>query len=210
MSEKEEILPVLSEEEKELAVKDENDRRSYNSLDQFQESYEYWLQSPMEVVKEDGSVVFLKRTHTDAMNKARDEWRRFGWRESSPQENEEGEINWDAFGADTRPNPEEEVGFNLLIRKALNELPSYKAKKYLIILVRAHNLDIHFDEETHELANEITQEYPDSEKKVDIAKAYGLKGDKQENSNGRNNLAWIQNTLRKAFLEILGENEEEN
>ena len=196
-----ELLPVLTEEEMMDRIKEENSTKNYAYVDHFQESVEYWLQSPMMEgdTKNHQKGVFYKRSKVDAYNKARDEFRKFGWREQYLQENEEGEINMDVFGADTRPNPEEEVGFNLLIRKALNELPSQKAKKYLVILIRAHNLDIHFDEETHEMANEITEEYPDSEKKVDIAKAYGIKG------NRGDNLVWIQETLKNAFLKLMGE-----
>jgi RecJ-like exonuclease len=124
---------------------------------------------------------------------------------------EDGELtDEDFFGPDSRISPEEEISFNLLIRKKLKEIKNKKHKEYLVVLCRAHGLDSFFDETTFELCNEITESYPVDEeglassKKLHIAKAIGLK--KKSNSEyhrSDTNLWRLTDALKESFKELL-------
>lgn len=164
-------------------------------VDQFWEEYRRWR--------------FAGLSHYEARNKAIDWWRKYGRREVlNPSISEDGEeiLDEEFLGADTRITPEEETSFNLMILKALKEIPSKRAREYLVLLCRAHGLDSFFNEEVHELAHSITNKYPIDEhglassKKLHIAVALGYK---PKANRSDTNLWFINDKLREYFRKLL-------
>lgn len=147
-------------------------------------------------------------SHFEARNKAVDWYRRHGSREVLNSGGEDGTLSDEEYlGADTRISPDEEVGFNLLVRKALTQIKDVKVKKYIVILCRANRLDEIFDEETWELANSITENYPvdqhgnPSSRKQDIARAVGYK----VNAAGGSMLFYLEEKVRISLRSLFGD-----
>jgi len=178
-----EVDPDKFEEYRKLTPSDSNSYRGSRTI--FDEEYAWHRAAGL--------------SHIEAKNKAIDYYRRYTVREVSNSNPEMSDTEF--FGADERANPEEEVAFNLMFRDTLNNLQETRQKVAFIIFARAHGCDEMFDETTWKMANDVTEVYPESTKKIDLARACGYAVNDRGNASGFDKL---MDRLRDALKLVLG------
>lgn len=165
--------------------------KGHSGISIFDEQVEYWMSTGM--------------NYTSAKNKAIDDYRKFGSKEvtvSSFPVTEDGEvIDSDFLGPDNRSTQDKISEMSNMFRKFIEGTESEKDKKYFVILLRAHGLDDHMDNDALDLMDSITTIHPDSDKRKDIAKAM----DHKVKENGStSSLYIIHNRIKDQFIQLFG------
>lgn len=166
------------------------------TISQFDETVEYYMRTGL--------------NYTAAKHKAIDEYRKYGSREvtvskvpdfgSSPADQDMQEEER-LFGPDTRPTQDVTTMLSDTVRKFLEGTPNERDRKYFVVLLRAHGVDQHLDEDALDLMSSITEEYPESSKRKDIAKALGFK---VKDNGSTSSMYLIHQTIKEKFVALFG------
>ena len=179
-----------------MDFRDEEDLElSKKGISQFDEQVEYYQK--------------IGLTYTEAKNKAIDWYRRYGSKEVTvstiTSDKDLGDDGYQEeeklFGSDSRPNQEAITHISSLVRKYLEHTKSNRDKRYFVVLIRAHGLDQYLDEDTFDLISSVTDAYPVSSRRKDIAESLGLKVKENGSSS---HLYLIHNEMKKKFIELFG------
>lgn len=162
-------------------------------ISQFDEEYQYWRKAGLD--------------HTSSKNKAIDWWRKHGSRELLEStfvtigDSEEEQDADKLYGPDHRPTQDKTTEISSLVRKFIEGTKSVKDKIYFIVLIRAHGLDEHLDDDTLDLMESVTEIRADSDKRSDIAKAMNFK---VKENGSTSSMYLIHNRMKEEFVKLFG------
>lgn len=201
MEDENNILENILDDEDEVS---DSETAEFPSLESSPTNFSVYGDTDSQFAEEYREHRMVGYSHFEALNKARDWYRKFGAREvlnSNPELPDEEHL-----GASSRPSLEAEVGFNNLFKKLVtNPLVTDKARAYIVLLCRSQGLDEYFSETNWDLANSITEQYPLDEngnistKKNDIAKVLGY----VKNKNNGTNLDKFDKKFREQIKNVL-------